>query len=264
MKIGIIGVGAVGSAIAKGFEELGHELILHDIKFETNIEDQKKAEIIFICVPTNQNKDGSINLNDVFSVVDELNKLNISSLICIKSTVLPGTTNSLIEKYSSLKICFVPEFLRERCAYEDFKFNHDLLLIGTTNKDYALIVQNAHGDLPKKVKITAEKEAELVKYFSNTFNAARIVFANFYYEICQKLGADYDEVLKNYLERDVSIKDYLSCNEKLRGYGGMCLPKDVRAINYFRKKLGIDLNILETIDSDNNNLKTTVFDGMRK
>lgn len=264
MKIGIIGVGAVGSAIAKGFEELGHELILHDIKFETNIKDQKKADIIFVCVPTDQNKDGSINLNHVFSVVEELNKLKIASLICIKSTVLPGTTNSLIEKYSRLKICFVPEFLRERCAYEDFKFNHDLLLIGTTNKDYALIVQKAHGDLPKKVKITGEKEAELVKYFSNTFNAARIVFANFYYEICQKLDANYDEVLKNYLERDVSIKDYLSCNEKLRGYGGMCLPKDVRAINYFRKKLGIDLNILETIDSDNNNLKTTVFDGMRK
>lgn len=263
MKIGIIGLGAVGSAVKKGFEDLNHEVLVHDIKLNTLINDILPSEIVFIIVPTNSNENGSVDMTIVDETIFQLDSLKYKGLICLKSTSEPGSTQRYIDKYNNLNICFVPEFLRERCAYEDFTKNHDLLLIGTENQKSADLVIKAHGKFPKKVSICKPTEAELVKYFSNSYNATRVIFANFFYELSEKLGVSYSEVIKNYLLRNHNSGDYLDCNENLRGFGGVCLPKDTKAINYFAKKIGVDYKIIESIIEDNSKIKTTVFDGMR-
>ena len=122
---------------------------------------------------------------------------------------------------------------------------------------------NAHGKFPKEISMCDPTEAELVKYFSNAYNATRVIFANYFYEISKKLNVNYENILDNYLKRTHNPGDYLGCNENLRGYGGVCLPKDTRAINFFAKKLDIDLKIMESIIEDNSKIKTTVFKGMR-
>ena len=266
MKIGLIGCGAVGSACKYGFEKLGHTVKAYDIKWpDSKIQDVLDTEIVFIVVPTPTNLDGSCNFSIVEKSVKELSDLNYNGIVCIKSTVKPGTTESLGKKYNNLNsVNFVPEFLRERCAISDFTENHDILIVGT-NDDLAFSkIVNCHGHYPRTVKKTTPTEAELLKYMHNTINSTRIIFANTYYEICKKLGADYNTI-KNCLLMTTKLPDrYLDVNESFRGYGGVCLPKDTDAMNSLVKELGLDLNFFETISNENKKFKTTVFEGMRK
>ena len=107
-------------------------------------------------------------------------------------------------------------------------------------------------------------EAELLKYYSNVYNATKIIFANEFYEICQNLGVDYSKVKDTFVKRGTTKDIYLDVNENFRGYGGVCLPKDTKALSSFVKELGLELNLFETLDKENNKFKTTVFNGMRK
>ena len=84
------------------------------------------------------------------------------------------------------------------------------------------------------------------------------------YEVCQAVNADYDKVKTTFLKRGTAKDLYLDANENIRGYGGVCLPKDTLAMATFVKKLGLDLKLFETIHNENKKFKTTVFDGMRK
>ena len=102
-----------------------------------------------------------------------------------------------------------------------------------------------------------------MKYYSNVYNAVRVVFANAMYEVCEKLGADYDKIKETYLLRGQSSPHYLTVNDGLRGYGGACLPKDTKALDALVKQLGLDLKLFETIDRDNQRFKNTVLPGMR-
>ena len=79
------------------------------------------------------------------------------------------------------------------------------------------------------------QEAELAKLFSNSYNALRLIFANSFYELCLSANLNYEKVLNSYLLRGLSSDNYLSCNKNLRGFGGKCLPKDLRCINQFIK-----------------------------
>ena len=263
MKIGIIGIGVVGSACKKGFESVGHNVLIHDIKLGTSVEDLMSAEIIYICVPSPSNKDGSCNTQIVESVVNEIEVLNFQGVTVIKSTVEIGTTARLAKKYNNNKICFVPEFLRERCAEEDF-INHGALLIGSENKIVQKAVIDSHGNLPSKVVNMNPTEAEMSKYFHNVFNAMRVVFANEIYEICQHELIDYDRVLNGCLERNDYSDKYLRVDESLRGYAGVCLPKDTKALAAYCNKNDLPLNIFKDIDKSNERLKKTVFKNMRK
>jgi UDPglucose 6-dehydrogenase len=262
MKVGIIGVGAVGSACKKGFELLGHTVTFHDPKFDTQVEDVVDTDIVYVCVPTPESDDGSCDLSIVRQTIYDLEKLAYAGVVALKSTSVPGTTEQLISE-TNLRLCFVPEFLRERSAVEDFVVNHELLAVGCHSSDIFEVVVASHGFFPKNKIMLTPTEAEVLKYYSNVFNATRIVFANSMYEICQKLGANYDKVKDTYLIRGTASPDYLDCNDKMRGYGGMCLPKDTKAIDSLIKKLGLDLQLFEAVDQDNKKFKRTVFPGMR-
>ncbi len=263
MNIGIVGLGVIGSAAQYGFEKLGHKIKVHDIKLNTILDELIDSDVIYICVPTPANEDGSCNTSIVESVIEELQILNYPNIIAIKSTIEPGTTQKLISLYKNEKICFVPEFLRERCAISDFTENHDLLAIGTNSSLVYEKIKESHGNYPKNIKQLNPTEAELLKYYSNIFNAMRIIFANEMYEVAKKLDADYNSIKEAYILRNT--KDmYLDVNENFRGYGGVCLPKDTKSMAALCKKLELDLKLFETIDSENNKFKVTVYDNMRK
>lgn len=262
MKIGIVGLGVVGSACRAGFELIGHTVNVHDIKIDSSLEDLLDSEVIYVCVPTPENVDGSCNTDAVEETVANLTKLQYKGVVALKSTSAPGTTQKLIDKYK-LRICFVPEFLRERCAIDDFVNNHELLVVGTDDSQIYEIVVKSHGMLPKHTSMLNSTEAEVLKYFSNVFNAVRVVFSNNMYEICKSMDLDYTKIKDTYLLRKTASPDYMDVNEDLRGYGGMCLPKDTKALDALVKQLGLDLKLFETIDQDNQKFKRTVFPGMR-
>lgn len=264
MKIGIIGWGAVGSAVGKGFKMLGHKVLKHDPKLETTILDVLETEIVFICVPTPSGENGECDLSIVHETIELLKQNEYQGVIALKSTSVPGTTQSIIEKYNDNDICFVPEFLRERAALQDFVVNHEVLAVGChTNRSWHKVCE-AHSWLPKNSVKMTPTEAEILKYYSNTFNSLRVTFANVMYEVCDKLNCNYEKVLQTFLLRGTASSDYMNCGPNLRGYGGMCLPKDTKAMADLLHKLQLDFKLFETIDQDNSKIKKTVFNGMRK
>lgn len=237
MKIGIIGVGVVGTAIKEGFKRLNHEVVVHDIKLNTSIKDILDTEVTYLCLPTNSKEDGSCNVDIIIETLDRLSDLNYEGLVAVKSTIVPGTYNKLTTFFDSDRLCLVPEFLREKHAVEDFIWNHNVLVIGSTNTDNIDLVIEAHGHFPKEVKVLTPQECEFVKYFSNSFKAYKTVFANSFGRLCDKHNVDYSKVLEVYRAESVHETAYL--NYFKEGFGGMCLPKDVKAIN----KLTEDTNI---------------------
>ena len=180
------------------------------------------TEVAFICVPTPQSETGACDTSIVESVIGQLADARYDGVAVIKSTVPPGTTARLNLDHG-MSIAFCPEFLRERSAYTDFVENHDVCGDRHALRPCVLpAIAAAHGPLPKSVVQMSPTEAELAKYFSNVFNALRVVFANEFFEVCKALGADYT-VIKNAMVKQRTIEDvYLDCNERFRGFGGVC------------------------------------------
>ncbi len=261
MHIGIIGLGVVGTAIKFGFERLGHDVFYHDVVKDTSITDILDTEVCYICVPTPESEDGSCDTSIVESVLDELIEHDYKGVACIKSTVVPGTTERLRKKFKSL--AFVPEFLRERCAITDFMENHEVCIIGTDDSDIFKLIKESHGDYPKQFSQCSPTEAEFAKYFHNVYNANQITLANSFYEICVSMGVDYNK-MKNTLKGRSNINfQYLECNKNFRGFGGVCLPKDTKAMDNLAKKLNLDVQFFEHILTENQKYSKTVPNGMR-
>ena len=262
MNIGIIGCGVVGGACKYGFEKIGHNVNVHDIRLGTSLDIVKNVEICYICVPTPSLEDGGCDVSIVEDVVDSLIRIGYMGIIVIKSTVKPGTTERLRAK-TGREICFVPEFLRERSAATDFIEHHDLLAIGTHSTECFDAIKLCHGKYPQNIARISPTEAELLKYYSNVFNALRVTFANVMYEVCKSLGADYSKVKDTFILRKTTTDMYMDVNENFRGFGGVCLPKDTAALAALVKELNLDIELFNTIQNENKKFKPTVFKGMR-
>lgn len=269
MQIGVIGsCGIVGSALTFGFKKLGHKVYEYDIKlnrshlnFSSVI---NNSEIIYICVPTPSNEDGSCDTSIIKLILLDLEKYKYKGYIVIKSTVPPGFTEKQINLFYNEKICFVPEFLRERCATTDFVENQKLLAIGTEKPEVFEIVKKCHGNYPKHVVQLTPTQAELLKYYHNTINAARVVIANEFYDLCSKLNENYTEV-KNALLFSTDLPDqYLDVNENMRGYSSICFNKDLPALYKTADALNVKLPLLKTIKSSNDRYKKTPFGNTRE
>lgn len=282
MKIGIVGLGVVGNACKFGFEKEGHAVSFYDIRFpDTSVDDVLDTKIVFVCVPTPSREDGSCDTSIVEEVISKITerfqeKLNRSvpliehklaiqtkaPIIAIKSTVAPGTIDTLSKKFRYYKFAFVPEFLRERCAITDFTENHDVCIIGTFDAEAYSLIKEAHGSLPQKfIKLTPQ-EAEFCKYFNNVYNATIITFANSFYEICKKFGVNYTNVKNAMTNRKHIHSHYLECNDNFRGFAGMCLPKDTKALAALSK--GTDVKFFDRLIEENEKYVKTVPEGMRK
>jgi UDPglucose 6-dehydrogenase len=244
MNIGVIGYGMVGTAITKAFRRQHHTVAVYDIKIkESKLEHTVNSDIIYVCVPTRQNEDGSCDNTVVESTIKRLSELNYKGTIAIKSTVEPGTTSRLQQEYSTLTLAHVPEFLRERCGYEDFTDNHNVLVVGTEHRKAFLDIVNSHHPYPKNTIQVKPTESELTKYFSNSYKALRTVFSSTYGKISDHLEVDYSTVLKAFLLEGVEDDAYLGYSKEVRGFGGSCLPKDVSALDFFTKENKLDLDV---------------------
>ena len=201
-KIGIIGIGVVGNAVKFGMEQLGHDVYVHDLKLNTKLEHILNTEICFVCVPTPSKISTECDISIVESVLNDLITLKYKGIIAIKSTIPPETTKKFQVKYKNNNICFVPEFLRERYAIQDFIENHDVCIIGSNSKIICNFIKKIHKPYPKKFFFMSSTEAEIVKYYNNIYAATLVTLANNFYEVCKFTNANYDIVKKAIIERD--------------------------------------------------------------
>ncbi len=253
-KIGIVGVGMVGGALKTYFEKKGIKPFLYDKgKDLGSVEDVNKADVVFLCVPTPYNKTSGFDLSYVEESCNYLN--NEGKILVIKSTVLPGTTEKLQEKYPQHKFLFNPEFLVESKAEETME-KPDRQIMGYT-KQSRNVAEEVMRMLPRASyqKVMPATEAEAVKYFGNTFLAMKVIFGNQMYDLCQKLGIDYD-IVREAGSADPRIgPSHLDVfHARYRGYGGKCLNKDIRATIQLAKTIGVDMDLLEKTEEINNKL----------
>ena len=289
MRISVIGTGYVGVVTGTCFAELGHSIIFvgrdkkkldsinsgkspifepqldqlleknkKRIKTTVDLSDAiQKTELTFICVGTPSKDDGSIDLqqiNDVSRAIGKsLGSDNNYRTIIVKSTVLPGTTETLVlpilEKESGKKafmdfgIGSNPEFLKEGSAVEDF-FHTDRIVIGTRDKKTHKILETLYQPLHVPIFSTDIKTAEMIKYASNAFLATKISFANEIGNLCKKAGIDSYDVFRG-VGLDARINPHFFRSGI--GFGGSCFPKDVHALIAYGDAEGMDLNILKAV-----------------
>ena len=176
MEIGIIGQGFVGNAVFQKFKNF-FNVLSYDIDkslCNSTIEEIKnKCNVIFICVPTPMNNDGSCNISIVESVVSEFEYLN-DKIVVIKSTIPPGTTQKSIIDLKN-QIVFNPEFLTERNAVNDYKNQKRIILGGP--RPATTILKNIFSKVFPSAHIikTGSTHAEMIKYFTNCFLATKVV-----------------------------------------------------------------------------------------
>jgi len=253
LKIGIIGIGMVGGALKKYFEKKDIKPFLYDKNKKIgSIEEVNQADVIFICVPTPFDKEKGFDLS---CVEETCNNIKGQKIIVIKSTVLPGTTEELQSKYPQHKLLFNPEFLTELTADQDMNYP-DRQIIGYTEKSY-----NIAGDIIQILplapfeRILPATEAETVKYFGNTWFSTKVIFANQMYDLCQKLGVDYDRIMETAAADKRIGRSHLKVIHKgYRGYGGKCLPKDIKTLIQFADENGVDLKLHKMVEEINNQL----------
>ena len=253
LKIGIIGVGMVGGALRRYFEKKGVRLFLYDEgKNLSSLEEVNQADVIFICVPTPFNKEKGFDLSCLEKTGQNIKGQKI---VVIKSTIWPGTTEKFQKKHPQHKFLFNPEFLVEEKADEGMQ-NPDRQIIGYTenSRDVSEEILRILPRAPFE-KIIPATEAEMVKYFGNTFLSTKVIFGNQIYELCQKLGIDY-EIVRESASADKRIgPSHLDVRHGgYFGYGGKCLPKDIRALIQFADKNGVDLKLHKAVEEINNQL----------
>ena len=256
----------VGGAVQRYFEKKqGLKIFLYDKgKKIGSPEEVNKAEIVFVCVPTPYLKNGGgFDLSYVEETLSWL-ECDPSSpeapegrgkVVVIKSTVLPGTTEMLQKKYPQHKILMNPEFLTEETSDQDMLYP-DRQIIGYTKKSH-----NLAGDVIQLLplapfeRILPATEAEIVKYFGNTWFSIKVSFANQMYDLCQKLGVDYDRMVEAAAADKRIGRTHLNIFHKgYRGYGGKCLPKDIKALIQLADSKGVDLKLHKVAEEINNKL----------
>ncbi len=215
-----------------------------------------ESDIVFITVGTPPKTTGEADLTAVIEVAQNIGKnlKNKFTVVSCKSTVPVGTNHKLediINKHKPKQVDFAiascPEFLREGTAISD-TINSDRIVIGSDNKEAVEKLVKLHKPISGKRVITNLASAEMIKYASNVFLANKISFANLISFYCEKTGADVGEVLTG-VGIDARIgKQFLNPGI---GYGGSCLPKDVKAFLDIGKRLSVDTQLLLAIENIN-------------
>ncbi len=273
-NIAIIGTGFVGGALDRYFKSQNVEAGLYDPPKDLNDPSVlARADIIFIAVPTpyylpDPSSDRSpldvgahgaplpsAGFDDSFirAALDAIPAPG--KAVVLKSTILPGTTEKMQALYPQHRILFNPEFLTQATADRDMQ-SPKRQIIGYTDKSRG-DAETVMGLLPRAPfeKIVPAQAAELVKYFGNAFYALKIAYANQMYDLCSRLGADYDTVKEcAKAEPWMGEQHWEIFYQGYRGYGGKCLPKDTRSIIQLAEECGADLSLLKQAEAYNNEL----------
>jgi GDP-mannose 6-dehydrogenase len=217
------------------------------------------SEVSLVCVGTPSNPNGSLDLRYVTRVCEEigaaLKEKHGDHVVVIRSTMLPGTIENVViptlEKYSGkpvgidFGVCINPEFLREGSSLKDF-YAPPFTLIGADEPDTTATVRELYSSVDAPVIETSVKTAEMVKYVCNCFHALKVSFANEVGNICKAVGVDSHEVMDIFCQ---DTKLNLSSYYLKPGFafGGSCLPKDLRAINYKARQVDVEVPVLSSI-----------------
>jgi len=256
-KTGICGAGFVGGAIIQGLQTVADIKVYDKFKPQDSFEDMvDSSEFIFLCLPTNMGKKGSVDLSVLDEVLDMLAKRikkRDKKIIIIKSTVLPGTTDNYQKKYPNLTLIHSLESLTARFARLDW-INANRVVIGGKNKKACERVAELHrARINSPIVITDAIVSELAKYTCNCFFATKLMFFNQIYELCKKLNVDYEEI-KNIALLDGRIArshvDIPGPDGKFY-FGNACLPKDVAGITKFAREIGVPQTVLEEVNKIN-------------
>ena len=245
-KLGVIGHGYVGESQSFAFSP-SFDFRVYDkdsLKSTHSLNEVLDSDFIFVCVPTPMKKDGSQDLSFVESFFETAKE---GPIYIIKSTIIPGTTNLLNEKFKNLKIVFSPEFLTERKAKLDILTQTRIILGG--DKNLTSKVREIY-DIRFKNKTIIETDsltAEYIKYMNNTFFASKVSIMNEFYRFAKHLGVDWDKALYGFVSDQRIGDSHLNVPgpDGKFGFGGTCFPKDINAFISFAKKNKINMNVLE-------------------
>ena len=253
--IGIIGNGFVGSAIASGFG-LHADIKIYDIdplRATHTFEEAVSCEFVFVSVPTpmnasNENKIDLSIMEQVFSSISEYNKDNPhnDSVYILKSTVVPGTTQSLADKFPNIDIVFNPEFLTERSARLDF-INASRVVLGGSRKSVKRTAELYRHRFPFVTIVeTDTASAEFIKYMCNCFFATKVSFMNEMRQTVDVLGLDWEKIMNGFVTDGRIGNSHLDVpgHDGSRGFGGKCFPKDINAFINFFKDSGVQPTVM--------------------
>jgi UDPglucose 6-dehydrogenase len=223
------------------------------------------SDIIFVCVPTPMNEDGSCNTSIVESVVQQIGSLDRRKYVVIKSTVTPGTTQRLAQD-NGMVIAFNPEFLTEANHINDFR-NQSLIIVGADDSGIGTVLSqiyyefNHHVDTRSHIVQRTTKEAEMFKYLANCFLATKVIFANEFKKLCERSDVDYDNIAEI-----ARLDDRLGHThwkvpgpDGRMGFGGSCFPKDTSALLSYADQLGVSLWLLTEATYINEEVRGETF-----
>jgi GDP-mannose 6-dehydrogenase len=254
--------------------EVLHDVVSHGrLRATTDTTDAVRgSDISLICVGTPSRRNGSLDLSYVERVAAEigavLKQKDGYHIVVVRSTVLPGSTHGIVipalERESGktygegFGVAMNPEFLREGTALKDFR-HPPLTLIGHNHAADAAGATSLYQALDAPVVSTTIRTAEMIKYTSNTWHALKVCFANEIGNLCKQLGVDSHDVMDIFC-RDTQLNLSPYYLKPGFAFGGSCLPKDVRAIQYRAKELDVEMPVISSILASNKLQVTTAFE----
>jgi len=222
------------------------------------------AEFAFICVGTPSASDGRADLRHVLTAIHAIGQHARGNLIVVTKSTLPVGSLDLVaqilgehvQENNSFALVSNPEFLREGAALHDL-FHPNRIILGSTDRFAAERVAALYAPLGARVLITDPRSAEMVKYASNAFLAAKISFVNEVAMICEQVGADVTVVSRGMGMDERIGPQFLDAGA---GFGGSCFPKDVRALAAMARDAGLDPSMLNAVLGINATMRSCLLD----
>jgi len=233
------------------------------LHFTTDLGTARGAKLVFLAVGTPPRDDGSVDLGALWSVVDEVAPhLDPSAVVVLKSTVPVGTNAAVAARLRALtgRECDVasnPEFLKEGTAVDDF-MKPDRVVVGVRRDEVLDVLRDLYGPYlrtDKPLLAMSPESAEMTKYVANALLATKISFINEVANLCERAGADVNEIRRGIgHDRRIGFAFLFPG----AGYGGSCLPKDVRALADVARAHGVEPRVLDAVHEVNQRQKSVL------
>jgi UDPglucose 6-dehydrogenase len=230
----VIGYGVVGQATA-GVLGIKKHFDVHEAKSNITLADAARCEVIFICLPSDVDKDGNYQLNDIINTIKQIEEYGSGAIYVIRSTVWPGFAIHLQRELQIDRVISNPEFLTEATAEKDAKYPPYVLVGGLEGRYLARIKAIWESRIKSgPVIVTDNTTAELAKLALNGFFSTKVIYANQIFDAAQAIGANYQTIQKILESHPFGPRNHFSVWFKgKRGVHGKCLPKDTKALGRY-------------------------------